>query len=92
MYEINAHWTFIESGHGKGPIGGVGAAIKWVIDDVVAFNPDSFIATASNVIPLLPPSNIIMTTYTQSDVDKFQAKIPPHLSLIWKHFGISFFS
>ena len=87
--DITVYWTFTESGHGKGPMDGVGAAIKRMVDDIVAFNPDAVIASARDILPLLPPSNIMMSTYSQSDVDTFQAKVPPHLSLIWKHFGIS---
>ena len=41
---IHVYWVFTESGHGKGPIDGVGASIKNDTDDAIAFHPNSVIS------------------------------------------------
>ena len=54
-------WIFTETGHGKGPMDGVGAAIKNAIDDVVIAPesmPDVSVSSASDVHKILNLVNV----------------------------------
>ena len=54
-------WIFTETGHGKGPMDGVGAAIKNAIDDVVIATesmPDVSVRSASDVHKILNLVNV----------------------------------
>ena len=87
--KICIHWIFTEAGHGKGPMDGVGATVKNSIDDCTAFKPSSVISCASELLPLLPPLKVVISTYDQSLVDEFAKEIPKFLDLNWNEFGIS---
>ena len=50
---IHIYWVFTESGHGKGPMDGVGTSVKNGIDDAIAFHPNSVIFYVSDLMPLL---------------------------------------
>ena len=49
-YNKEIFWNFAESGHGKGPMVGVGSAIKTTIDECSAFHPGVIIACAAAVL------------------------------------------
>ena len=68
--EIQVFWIYTETGHGKGPMDGVGAAVKKSIKDTLAYNPDKVIRNTEQLMQYLPDSNIIITTYNQNDVEK----------------------
>ena len=86
---IEVIWVFTESGHRKGPMDGVGAALKTMADQMIEFNPGTVVTCTKELIPLLPASNIIASTYEQADVDIVQAKIPKKIGIMWTSFGIS---
>ena len=59
--EIDVSWIFTESGHGKGPMDGVGAAIKNAIDDAVVTAksiPDVSVGTANDIVPIISLVNV----------------------------------
>ena len=85
---------FHESGHGKGPMDGVGAAIKNAIDyaAIAAVSmPDVSINYSADVIPLLHLPNVVISTYLQADITAVKKTLPKDkvLSISWKKFGIS---
>ena len=51
-------WVFTETGHGKGPMDGVGAVVKNAIEDVVSFNPDMAIQSTQDLMSLMPPLEV----------------------------------
>ena len=89
---VDKSCIFTESGHDKGPMNSVGAAITSAIDDVAvameSMTNDSA-ATSVYVILLLPFHNVVITTYYDDDMDIFKAKIPKQLRISWKNFGTS---
>ena len=64
---IQVSWVFTESGHGKGPMDGVGALIKNDIDDAVAFHPNSVISWVLDFMPLLSVGDKHLSLYTEED-------------------------
>ncbi|CAF4489608.1 unnamed protein product, partial [Rotaria magnacalcarata] len=49
-HHIDIKWIFLESGHGKGVVDAVGAAVKRKFDETVAFNPDNTFENALSLI------------------------------------------
>ena len=77
--EIELRWIYVESGHGKGVAGGIGAVVKKAIKDVISYNPDIPIY---NVLDLLTyglqdriPS-ITLQDCQKSAVLKLQNQVP----------------
>lgn len=56
--KVKLVWIFTETGHGKGPMDGVGAAIKAAIDEAVAFNPDQVIKCTADLMNILPARQV----------------------------------
>ena len=89
---IDVSWIFTETGHGKGPMDGVGAAIKNVTDDAVVAAesmPDVSVRSASDVHKILNLVNVETSMYGDSDIENVKITLPHHLSISWKKFGIS---
>jgi len=74
-------WVFTETGHGKGPMDGVGGALKNKIDDVIAYLPNAVIRNADQLLIALPASETMIGTYKQEDIDKIQDQIPKKISV-----------
>ena len=51
---IDTTWVFTESGHGKGPMDGVGDAIKRVCKDTICFHPNAVIQNTDQLLEQLP--------------------------------------
>ena len=88
---IKIDWVFTESGHGKGPMDGVGAVIKNAIDQTIAYHPNDTVTSTKDVLRLLEPIDVEMYTFSKDDI-KCQADLlpsPKSLRLICKKFGIS---
>lgn len=82
-------WVYTESGHGKGPADGVGAAAKKTIDDITAYNPNRVINCTQHLIDLWPASSTIqLDQYTRDDVKLAQKALPTGLILTSKPFGL----
>ena len=89
---IDASWIFTETGHGKGPMDGVGAAIKNAIDDAVVAAgsmPDVSVRSASDVDKILNLMNVEISMYGDSDIENVKITLLHHLSISWKKFGTS---
>ena len=69
---IHIYWVFTKSGHGKGPMDGVGASIKNNIDDAIAFHPNSVIFHVSDLMPLLSVGDKHLSVYTEEDIKRYQ--------------------
>ena len=94
--KVEVFWIFTESGHGhgKGPMDGVGAAIKNSIDDAVVAAesmPNVSVRCAADVAPILNLVNVEICQYNASDVAEMKEKLPESkaLSISCKKFGIS---
>ena len=56
----NTSWIFTESSHGKGPMDGVGAAIKNAINNVaVALESMTYVSVATKADLVFPPMEIV---------------------------------
>ena len=88
---VDVMWVFTESGHGKGPMDGVGAAIKNAIDQaaIAAESMPDVVRTSADVIPILNLHNVIISTYNEDHVVAVKNTIPNQLSINWRKFGIS---
>ena len=77
---INVIWVYTETGHGKGPMDGVGASIKHIVKDTIAYNPNGVIANTEqlfNHLPIMPQVHI--STYGDENVNKYKATFPTPL-------------
>ena len=72
-------WIYTEKGHGKGPMDGVGAAVKRVVSDTIAYNPKSVIRNTDQLMAKLPIMNVEVSTYSEKDVRKYVNLIPTPL-------------
>ena len=88
---IHIYWVFTESGHGKGPMDGVGASIKNDIDDDIAFHPNSVISCVSELMPLLSGGDKHLSMYTEEDIKRYLDLLPSDLNIVKsrKSIGIS---
>ena len=82
-------WVFTEAGHGKGPMDGVGGALKKRIDDVIAYRPNDVIRNTAQLLKVLPPSEISISTYTRDDFNKIQDKMPKQIAVKSTEIGIA---
>ena len=90
--KVDASWIFTETGHGKGPPDGVGAAIKSVVKDTVAYHPEGVIRNTQQLLNYLPAMNVSLTTYSSEDIAKFMNVLPKplrKLNIISKSLGIA---
>ena len=103
--KIDVFWIFTKTDHGKGPMDGIGAAIKNPIDDAIVAAesmPDVLVRSASDVHKILNLVNVEISMYSDSDIvnveismysdsdtENIKITLPHHLSLSWKEFGIS---
>ena len=70
------------------PMDGVGAAIKSVVKDTIAFNPNGVIRNTAQLMDYLPSMSVDISTY--NDVNKFSSLYPTplrNLQLISRGFG-----
>ena len=84
-------WIFTESSRGKGPMDGVGAAIKNVIDDAVVAaesTPDVSVRSANDIVSIINLVNVAISIYDDQDIENVKSILPQHLSISWKKFGI----
>ena len=66
--KTNIIWIFTETGHGKGPMDGVGAAVKSVICDTLAYNPNGVIRNTEQLMTFIPSmQNVQIMTYDEDD-------------------------
>ena len=86
--KIDITWVFTESGHGKGPMDGVGSSIKNDIQDTISFNPNNVITCVSELMPLMPINDKNLSTYCQDDIDALNKLLPKDVKIITKGFGI----
>lgn len=85
----DVHWIFTESGHGKGPMDGIGAKIKTTIKDTIAYLPNEVIRTTNELLNHLPlMHNILIGTYTDKDVQTYSSMLPKNLVIV-SSFGLS---
>ena len=82
-------WVFTEVVHGKGPMDGVGGALKKKIDDVIAYRPNNVIRNTAQLVKALPPSEIRISTYTRADFDRIQDRLPKQISVKSSELGIA---
>lgn len=81
-HKIDVYWVFTESGHGKGPMDGIGGRIKSIIKDTIAYRPDVVISKTDELLYYLPAtSGILIGTYTGHDVKKYSSRLPTHKNL-----------
>ena len=74
---INVCWVFTESGHGKGPMDGIGAKIKMKVKDTIAFLPNEVIRNTAELLNHLPlMDNISIATYTENSVQNNTSLLP----------------
>ena len=86
------YWIFTESGHGKGPMDGVGSGIKKTIKDTISYNPDAIIGNTDQLLRYLPEmENVIIATYKEIDVKQISSLLPSpeKLNIVSQGFGIS---
>ena len=75
--KIDVSWVFTETGHGKGPMDGVGGCIKRVIKDTISYHPNSVIRNSEQLLKHLPNmENIIIKSYNKEDVLKAREFFP----------------
>ena len=90
--QIDVYWIYTETGHGKGPMDGVGSGIKKTIKDTISYNPDAAIQNTDDLLDYLPEmKNLIISTYKEKYVKKVSSLIPSQekLSISSQGFGIS---
>ena len=78
MSNVDVSWVFTESGHGKGPIDGVGAAIKnSIYNAVIAAEsmPNVSVRRAVDVAPILNLVNADISQYDANDNDKYGKEV-----------------
>ena len=68
---------------------GVGASIKNVIDNAIAFNPNNVITCASELWKFLPKANKQISMYSEKDVQRYKEMLQSDLKIACKFFGIS---
>ena len=88
---IRVYWVFTESGHGNGPMDGVGASIKNDIDDAFAFHPNSVISCVSDLMPLISVADKHLSVFIEEDIKSHQGLLPSDLDIVKsrKSIGIS---
>lgn len=75
--QITVKWIYMESGHGKGIADAIGATIKRLMDQAVAFHPDESYTNALDLIEdIKKNTSIKLFTYTKNDIDFFKKSIP----------------
>ena len=87
---INLTWVFTETGHGKGPMDGVGRGIKQTVHDTIAYNPNAVIRNTEqllNHLPVMP--KIFINTYNKDDVDIQKNKLPEIYEVESEGVGVS---
>lgn len=70
----NISWNFSESGHGKGPMDGIGGTLKRSADRLVLQGKDIY--SASCFIKNLSDISIKMWEVTETKIDEYKNKIP----------------
>lgn len=70
-------WNFWESGHGKGPADGIGAALKRKADDYVAKSQD--ISDAKTFMTAISDSKIEIFAVTSEQISNIEKLIPDNL-------------
>lgn len=90
LKNVKIIWIFTEAGHGKGPMDGVGAAVKKAIDNAIAFNPNMSILNTRDIMEILPITNVAYSTYSKEDVLKWKVILPDtkNIKIRCKSFGI----
>ena len=69
--KVEFTWVYTESGHGKGPMDGVGSGIKRAVKDTISYRPNDVIRDTTQLMEHLPElNNIIIDTYNEEDVLK----------------------
>ena len=79
---VDVCWIYTEKGHGKGPMDGVGAAVKRVIADTIAYHPTSIIRNTEQLMAVLPEMNVDISTYQDTDVKIYMKQLPRPLSAL----------
>ena len=74
--DMDVCWIYTEKGHGKGPVDGVGAAVKTVITDTISYHPKSVIRNTEQLMTVLPEMNVDISTYLDSDVKCYIDQLP----------------
>ena len=91
--DVDVTWIFTESGHGKGPMDGVGAAIKNSIDNamIAAESIPNVLVCCAAVVPILNLVDVEICYYDTIHIDKIKEILPASktLSISCKKFGIS---
>ena len=69
-FQVTVRWIYLDAGHGKGIPDGVGAVVRQLIKDIIAFHPDSPIYDVADLVKLSPqnhPTSITLSFYTNND-------------------------
>ena len=85
-------WIFTESCHSKGPMDGVGVAIKNAIDDsVVAAGsiPNMSVKSANDIVSIINLVSVAISICENKVIENVKIILPQHLSISWKNIGIS---
>ena len=78
--KLRVTWIFTETGHGKGPMDGVGAVVKTAITNTIAYNPQGVIRNTEQLLNYLPPfQNIKITTYDEEEHQKNVEILPKQI-------------
>ena len=74
---INVSWVFMETGHGKGPMDGIGGGIKMVVKDTISYNLNGVKRNLRQLLEHLPDlENIIIDTYNEDDITEIRKFFP----------------
>lgn len=72
-----ASWNFSESGHGKGPMDGVGGSLKRTADRLVLQGTD--ITSAQQFVQSLSDSSIKIWEVQSKSIEKFKTELPKNI-------------
>ena len=76
-YNMTIEWIYLEAGHGKGVADGIGATIKKLITDQIAFNRDVICQNAEQVLHLIKGhTNVKLSCYKSEDILKYESILP----------------
>ena len=88
-HNISITWLFTESGHGKGPMDGVGASIKNAIDEAVIGAESLLLApqTAKDLNLIINLPNVNICLYDTPEIEQVKEQLPKNFEIKWKNFG-----
>lgn len=75
--QMTVKWIYLESGHGKGIADAIGATVKRLMDQAVAFHPDESYTNALDLVETITNNTTIqLFTYTTNDIVSLKQSMP----------------